>query len=180
MNYFNSGYNVGMKAKKGERLQMSSFHSSFRNREEDVWVQGFRQGLGSNNNNISNKVPPKFLQFVPQENENTEPPVDQVQNMEEGAGPGLDPTKSYKMYCVQFNKEEYKSISKQILQGRRQLEKREKEGRPAGIFVNANVKKRRQEKVETVKEYIQRREMEEKEKKENKKKEREDQDKDEK
>ena len=111
-------------------------------------------------------------------NENTEPPVDQVQNMEEGAGPGLDPTKSYKMYCVQFNKEEYKSISKQILQGRRQLEKREKEGRPAGIFVNANVKKRRQEKVETVKEYIQRREMEEKEKKENKKKEREDQDKD--
>ena len=113
-------------------------------------------------------------------NENTEPPVDQVQNMEEGAGPGLDPTKSYKMYCVQFNKEEYKSISKQILQGRRQLEKREKEGRPAGIFVNANVKKRRQEKVETVKEYIQRREMEEKEKKENKKKDREAQDKDEK
>ena len=72
--------------------------------------------------------------FVPQENENAEqfvPPVDQfetreeprydnnqVQNIdisymgqsqptEEGSGPGLDPSKSYKLYSIQFNKMEY-------------------------------------------------------------------------
>ena len=85
--------------------------------------------------------------FVPQENENAEqfvPPVDQfetreeprydnnqVQNIdtsymgqsqptEEGSRPGLDPSKSYKLYSIQFNKTEYINISKPILKGRTQ------------------------------------------------------------
>ena len=106
--------------------------------------------------------------FVPQENENAEqfvPPVDQfetreeprydnnqVQNIdtsymgqsqptEEGSGPGLDPSKSYKLYSIQFNKMEYINISKQILKGRRQLIKRKMEGR--GVFVNVKKKKKK-------------------------------------
>ena len=35
------------KAKYGERLQMPSFHSSFRNRKEDEWIDGFMRGLES-------------------------------------------------------------------------------------------------------------------------------------
>ena len=87
---------------------MSSFHSSFRNREEDVWIDGFKQGLASNNNDLmfnsletSNKFVPQeeanvdhFVpqenanidHFVPQENENAEqfvPPVDQFETREE-------------------------------------------------------------------------------------------------
>ena len=88
---------------------------------------------------------------------------------EEGSGPGLDPSKSYKLYSIQFNKTEYINISKQILKGRRQLIKRKMEGR--GVFVN--VKKRRQEKVESYQEFCERREKEEKIRKEKEKKEKE-------
>ena len=89
--------------------------------------------------------------FVPQENGNAEqiePPVDpfetreeprydnnQVQNVdtsymgptEEGSGPGLNPSKSYKLYSIQFNKLEYKNITKQILEGREKWKEEEQE-----------------------------------------------------
>ena len=89
----------------------------------------------------------------------------QSQPTEEGSGPGLDPSKSYKLYSIQFNKMEYINISKQILKGRRQLIKRKMEGR--GVFVN--VKKRKEEKEENYQEYCQRREQEEKVRKEKEK-----------
>ena len=183
---------------------MPSFHSSFRNRKEDEWIDGFMRGLKSEeiieevmsevidasasrssmfNEEEENNTDPEYQEtnkfvpqenanvdhFVPQENENAEqfvPPVDQfetreeprydnnqVQNIdtsymgqsqptEEGSGPGLDPSKSYKLYSIQFNKTEYINIGKQILKGHRQLIKRKMEGR--GVFVN--VKKRKEEK----------------------------------
>ena len=89
----------------------------------------------------------------------------QSQPTEEGSGPCLDPSKSYKQYNIQFNKMEYINISKQILKGRRQLIKRKMEGR--GVFVN--VKKRKEEKEENYQEYCQRREQEEKVRKEKEK-----------
>ena len=46
-NHFHAGLKVAQKAKNGERLQMPSFHSSFRNRKEDEWIDGFMRGLES-------------------------------------------------------------------------------------------------------------------------------------
>ena len=65
----------------------------------------------------------------------------QLQPTEEGSGPGLGPSKSYKLYSILFNKMDYINISKQILKGRRQLIKRKMEGR--GVFVNVKKEKKK-------------------------------------
>ena len=46
-NHFHAWQKVAQKAKNDERLQMPSFHSSFRNRKEDEWIDGFMRGLES-------------------------------------------------------------------------------------------------------------------------------------
>ena len=51
----------------------------------------------------------------------------QLHPTEEGSGPGLNPSKSYKLYSIQFNKLEYKNITKQILEGREKWKEEEQE-----------------------------------------------------
>ena len=46
-NHFHAGLKVAQKAENCERLQKPSFHSSFRNRKEDEWIDGFMRGLES-------------------------------------------------------------------------------------------------------------------------------------
>ena len=113
-NHFHAGLKVVQKAKNGERLQMPSFHSSFRNRKEDERIDGLMRGLESEqiiaevmlevidasasrsimfNEEEENNNDPEYQEmnkFVPQENANVDHFVPQENENAEQLVPPVD------------------------------------------------------------------------------------------